>query len=160
MSLPNSDSFDQLGGKKINYSQIEDPNTDVDAGQYSQMCFDVAMMTATSPRCWVRFTGGTSPVLVAHNSVWGNSAPVTPVIAHTSTGTYTITFPSTVNDGLGTPSSTITVNLRVAWDSVDGGLFTQSARAWVTAPNVISVKTYLSGASDDLSGITINVIGV
>lgn len=161
MSLPSTDSFDQLGGKKINYSQIVDPNTDVDGAQFSQMTFDVAAMTATATRCWVKFTGhATTPILVAHNSVWGNTAPVTPIIARTGTGTYTITFPVTVNDGLGQPTSSIGVNLRAPWLSVDSLLFANSARVTVTSPNVLTVQAFASGTAGDLAGINFNVFSL
>lgn len=161
MSLPAVDSFNQLGGLKVNYSQIVDPNTDVDGPQFSQMTFDVAAMTATATRCWVKFTGhATTPILVAHNSVWGNGAGVTPVVAHTGTGTYTVTFPTAVDDGLGQPTSSIGVNLRAPWLNLETLVFANSAKIVVTAPNVLTIQAFLTGAANDLAAINFNVFSL
>ncbi len=110
MSLPGIDTLSTYGGKMVNYAPVEDPTTDRDATAANQSYASTAAMTHTAPRAWARITMAATTgamVLVAHDAVWGTS--VAPTFAHVSTGVFTITWPVTVTDELGT---TQTVSLR------------------------------------------------
>lgn len=134
-----------------------DTTTDQDAAAASVALNDIAQMTHTADRAWVRFTAGASPVVVAtngHDAMWGSLSGVKPVPLKTATGTWTLTWPTTVQDQLG---NTHTTNLRKARAFVEGSVlkFVQCVR---TAPNVITVYGFTTAfAADDLTGITILV---
>lgn len=139
-----------------------DPTTDWTSGKSpgdagnsgpgaNQMIVDVAAMTRTATRCWVRFTLGASPALAItnpHDALWGNDSGVTPVLAHATTGEWTITWPATITDDLGVSRP---VNLRRARVTLEGATlaFVQCS---VTAPNVVTVYGFnTSFSANDLS---------
>jgi hypothetical protein len=124
----------------------------------NQLIADVAGMTRVSIRCWARFTAGSSPVLATTNpddAVWGNAAGVVPVVAHSTTGVWTMTWPTTITDQFGTTRS---VNLRRARVSLEGSTlaFVQCS---VTSPNVVTIYGFSTGfsANDLTSSYTILV---
>lgn len=104
MTLPSRDSLSTFGGTPgaglVDFSPPIDPTTDLPAAGLNQALSDVAMMTRTAVRAWARFTpaGTGTPVLVNHWALWGNSSGVAPVVARTTTGIYTVTWPATVTD--------------------------------------------------------------
>lgn len=153
MPLPDVDDYSAtFGGSKQNYSPVEDPTTDEDAGVRNQYVADVAMMTNTVPRGWVRFTAAAltgSMVLVAHNANWGNAALYTPVLARTSAGQYTITLPASPLDALGGAHTT---NVRAAWASHRSATAPFFVSSVPTSANVITVYCYnQAGAATDLT---------
>lgn len=153
--LPDIDSLATYGGQKINYSQVVDPTTDMDATQWTIMATSAAGATHTVTRGWVRFTtSATTPTLVAHDAVWGNAPLVTPVLARTGAGVFTITFPVTTTDDNNVVHTT---NIRGAWGEVRGNTFANSSRRDVTAANVITVYTAASGTANDIAGATVDV---
>jgi hypothetical protein len=160
--LPDIDSLSTFGGALANYNgqAVVNPLTDRDAGAANIAYMDTALMTATAIRCWCRFTCAATTgamVLVAHNSLWGNGAPVNPVLARTGTGVFTVTFPSSVTDPLTVVHS---LNLRAAFAHDLGAPTLYSVRPVVTSSNVITVYTYNSaGSANDLVGIDVNVFG-
>lgn len=136
---------------------VVDPTTDQDAAAASAALNDTAQMTHTADRAWARFTAGASPAIVntnGHDAMWGSLSGVKPVPAHTGTGTWTLTWPATVQDQLGNSHS---VNFRKARVSVEGS--TLAFVQWeVTAPNVITVYGFATSfAANDLTGITLLV---
>lgn len=50
MSLPNKQSYDNLGGELSDYSPVTDPTTDLSAEASNETRVDVAAMTRTIPR--------------------------------------------------------------------------------------------------------------
>jgi hypothetical protein len=139
---------------------VEDPTTDQSAAGANVMLNDVAQMTHTALRAWARFTAGAAPAIAGtngHDAMWGSASGVKPVPAKTATGTWTLTWPATVQDQLG---NTHNVNLRKARVSVEGSAL-KFAQCVVTAPNVVTVYGFIFSAgafaADDLTGITLLV---
>src|SRR5271169_4903419 len=100
--LPESSSFDDFGGAKINYSDPVDDTTDRDASEVNGVFCDVAMMSRAAVRGWLRMTlSASTPTLASTtswNTTWKGSTSTPPVLARSTTGVFTITFPTTVND--------------------------------------------------------------
>ena len=140
MPLPDIDDYTAtFGGSKVNYSAVEDPTTDEDAGVRNQYVADVAMMTNATPRGWVRFTASAAPALVAHNANWGNAALYAPAVTRTSAGVFVVTLPSSTLDALGNAHTT---NVRDAWvnhRSVTTPFFVSVV---ATSANVLTVYCY------------------
>jgi hypothetical protein len=136
---------------------VEDPTTDQPADGANATFNDTASMTHTADRAWARFTAGASPTIVStngHDAMWGSLSGVKPTPAKTATGTWTLTWPSTVQDQLG---ATHTTNLRKARASVEGSVL-KFVQCKVTAPNVVTVYGFdTTFAANDLTGITILV---
>lgn len=155
--LPDSSSFTDFGGNKLDYTAPVDPTYDRSAAEVNGVFCNVAEMSRSVSRGFVRFVGGSSPTLSSWDANWKGATATLPIVAHSSTGVYTITFPSTVSDESGSASHT--VNIRCVKGGLEGttfGFVNSSASA-----NVITVDTAkISGgfAADDLSGVTICVI--
>lgn len=156
--FPEVDDLDTYGGPKSDEGPIESPTTQLSGPEYTRLAASVAGMTHTGIRAWVRFvTAATTGamVLTSHDAGWGNTAPVTPLLARTGTGVFTITWPTSVNDELSLPH---TVNIRtVLHPVVEGSTFGQTAKLAITAPNVVTVYTFSSGAANDIVGATVGV---
>lgn len=136
-NLPDIADINELGGVLTNAWPVEDPTTDMDAGADNKSRSNVAMMSNTALRGWVRFTAAASAgALIAHNAVWGNGVAVIPTLGRTGVGVATITFPTTVTDPLGVSH---TVNIRAAWANSRGaGTFFQ-AECLPSSANVVTV---------------------
>lgn len=157
--LPEIDSLETYGGEKSNYAPVEDSSTDESADHRNLYAMNVAAMTQTAIRAWCRFVGHavtpTDPTSNVHGAVWGNGSGVKPTVARTGSGTYTITWPSTVTDEL---NEDHTVNLRcVLRPNVEGSTL-YHATASVTSSNVVTVYTFnAAGSANDAAGVTIGV---
>lgn len=140
MSLPNSNSYDNLGGTINDYASVVDPTTDLPASASNETRSDVAAMTRTAIRGWVYFlvsAGDIVPDSVVYDSVFGNSNTYKPTVAYNNTGDYTVTFPSSIVDSLG---ETQTVNLQVSFANFYGaGIFASSS---VSSSTTIEVFLY------------------
>ena len=163
MVLPDRDSLSTFGGALANYSDPVDPTTDEDAEWRNKYVANVAMMTHTVTRAARSFLGSTGGVTqiadpstgFVHDAVWGDGAGVKPTPSYVTTGTYELTWPSTVTDELGT---THAVSIRRAWASVessDGTL--RLAEAKVSASQRVTVYTYERTATGLVSGA--NLVG-
>ena len=158
MPLPDTDDYTAtFGGSKTNYAPIEDVTTDEDAAVRNAYVADVAMMTATATRGWVRFTASaTAPTLVAHNANWGTGAGVAPTLARTAVGVFTITIPATVTDPLG---NTHTVNIRAAWMNSRGGSSFFQGECIPTSANVVTIYIATgAGVASDAAGVDFDVL--
>ena len=144
------------GGLKQDYSPSVDPTTDEDAVSINTVKCDVAMLTHTGLRAFCAFvTANTStptdPASNVHDAMWGNDVSVKPVVARTATGTFTVTWPTTVSDEgteYGVTPSTHTLALRHAIATIES-VTSHIARARVTAANVVTVEvlgTLFTGA--------------
>jgi len=100
--LPGIDDIDSYGGVFINYSPIEDPQTDLDAGFFNLISSNVAGMTQTAWRAIVRvqMNGAAAPTLLQHWAVWGNGPSVAPTLVRSGVGALQVIWPSTVVDAL------------------------------------------------------------
>jgi hypothetical protein len=147
MPLPDIDSLGTLGGALNDYSPVIDPTTDRAAAAANSAYANNAAMTNTAIRAWVRIlpAGSGTPTVVAHNANWGTGAAVAPVVARVSTGLYTITWPTTVNDAIpsGSPgyASPHTLNARAGWGQVDGATY-YAVSVSMTSANVATVRIY------------------
>jgi hypothetical protein len=110
------------------------------------------MATRTLTRAYVSFVGGSSPLLSSHEAVWGTGTA--PVVTHTATGTYSITWPATVTDALGGSQY---VSIRCGW----GGLTSNSAGSVNVNKNTAnSVTVYTFDASGTLNDLGSQIIQV
>lgn len=157
--LPEVDSLATVGGVRVDYAPVEDASTDVPAAHLNLVFANVAAMTQTCDRAWCAFVGKASsppddPSSNVHGAVWGNGVSVKPVTARTSTGLFTLTWPTSVTDELGVSHS---VNLRRAHATWEGAtLF--SVNATVTAPNVVTVRVWnAAGSLNDGVGTTFTI---
>lgn len=171
MPLPNISSIDNYGGPKANYAPITDPTTDEDAADRNRYVCDVAMMSHTAPRGFVRFVAvdgaaPTDPASNVHDALWGSAVGVKPAVANTGEGVWTVTLPATVDDELtaeetslgGGETHTVNVRAAVAQASPVAGVL-KHAVAEVTSANVITVYGFLAdGTADDIAGSTITVV--
>lgn len=161
MTLPDVDDLATLGGTKTNAHPVEDPTTDLDAAQDNKQRCDVAMMTHTAPRAWARFTAAATTgamVLVAHDAHWGNTAPVAPVLARSSAGIFTLTFPTSVNDELAVAHTT---NFRGAWGTSRGGATKYTIDVIPSSANVLTA--YVRDAANalaDAAGVGFDVFAI
>lgn len=171
MPLPSISSIDNYGGPKANYAPVTDPTTDEDAADRNRYVCDVAMMSHSAPRGFVRFVAvdgaaPTDPASNVHDAMWGSSVSVKPVIERSSEGVWTITLPTTVDDELtaeeeslgGGETHTVNVRAAVAQATAVAGVLVHAV-AEVTSPNVITVRGFTAGgAADDIAGSTITVV--
>ena len=157
-NLPETTDIYELGGVLANAWPVEDPTTDMDAGADNKSRSNVAMMSNTAIRGWVRFTSAASTVamlLVAHNAVWGNGASVVPTLARTGVGIFTVTFPTTVLDPLGVSH---TVNIRAAWMNSRGGSSFFQGECIPTSANVATIYIATgAGVASDAAGVDFDV---
>jgi hypothetical protein len=120
---------------------------------------NVAGMTQVLPRAMVRLTTAntgapTDPGSNVHYAVWGNTAGVKPVVARSSAGVFTITWPTTVTDALAVVH---TLALFTGWANVEGATYTQ-AEVTITSANVATLRTFnAAGSVADTTGVTITV---
>ena len=153
-SLPESLSFNELGGEKLDYSTVVDSSTDRSADEVNKVFCNVAQMSRLSPRVWcnisINITGPTA-TLTNWDAVWKASSPTPPTLTYVTTGTWTLTFPTSVYDEM---LNSHYVNLRGAWTS-STAVATNSLASFgtvISSANVITFTTHHS--SGGLSNFT------
>ena len=165
MTLPDIDAISAYGGLLADYYQVEDPTTDESALSINQIKCNVAMSTFTQVRALCAFVTAntaapTDPASNVHFAVWGNSVGVKPTVARTGVGTFTITWPATVQDQgtvLNQTPSSHTVNLRRGRGWCEGSTWIPVQVA-ITSPNVATVYAFnSSGTLTDTTGNTLVV---
>jgi hypothetical protein len=147
MTLPAVDSLALYGGALNNYRAPVDPTTDRDAAAMNKALASIAMMSHTAPRAYAKIstaaTTGTM-VLLDHDAVWGDSPGVAPVLARTSQGIFTVTWPTTVVDELGvTHSVSLVASLGINVLSTDCIL----ANVSLVATNVLTFALWNTSTS-------------
>lgn len=158
MGLPASDVIGTFGCPFTNSGLVSNPQTDLAASQFNQLCADTAGMTRTATRAWARFTTAASTGAMALNdfdTVWNEVTTNTnPVEARTSTGIFTLTFPATITDSL---NNTYTVNFRRAAVQVEGSAL-YFATCSVSSANVITCYVFNTAfAANDAVGTVLHV---
>jgi hypothetical protein len=137
--------------------KVVDPTTDQSAAQYAVHQGSTAALTHTGAKAWVRFVAGTSPALAASNNgdaAWGNDPSVRATPLRTGTGTYTLTWPTSVVDLIGNTQSVLFVRATAQSE----GSTLAFARVAVTSANILTVSTFnAAGSANDVTGITIHV---
>lgn len=156
--LPGKTSFSEVGGVKEDYSDVVNANTDWSAQQVYSGFANTSASSRTASRAMVRFVAGTSPTFASSNfyeSVWRENTTVLPVLAHSATGTYVITFPAQITDSVG---GTQYVNLQSGQVSIDSSSTFGFVNISVTSANAVTIYTANTGGSaNDLSGVTLTV---
>jgi hypothetical protein len=157
MTMPDTDTIDDFGGALANYAPVVDPTTDRDGPSMDVALEDVAQMTHTAVRAWVRLVlDSAAPVLANPNGSdagWGNSVPPTPT--RTGTGVFKLTWPATVTDALGVVHD---VDFVYATAAIEGATF-GFVQARVSNANEVTINVAdHTGAVADLSGTTIVVL--
>ncbi len=130
--------INDLGGTMVDYEPVIDPTTDMPAAFGNALNCSVAMMSHTAPRALARVTTGANTgamVLVSADAMWGNTVPPTP--AFVSLGTFTLTYPATVNDEI-VPPNAHTLNFRYAFANHRSAAAFFVVQAKVTSANVIT----------------------
>lgn len=162
MALPGKATLsDTYGGPYSNERPVEDSTTEVDAPFFNEMASDTAAGTRTAVRAWVAFDGLTytsgaqSIAVVDHDAVWGASGAVEPTIVQNPAGTYTLTWPATVDDELG---ETHTLDIQVPLQPTLITATLMDVRVSAFTANTITLKTFsAAGSADALNGIPIKV---
>lgn len=170
MPLPDTDDAGVFGGANLldfgGQGPI-DPTTDRGAAAVNPLVNDVACMTHTAIRAWVRFTpaGTGTPALVANDSLWAGSKDINnnplntaPVVARTGVGLYVVNQPATVYDEIqpsGSPGyiGPHTLNLRAGWlpPVVSGGVFYVPYISVITG-GVVGISIYVGSTLTDPNG--------
>lgn len=158
MSLPDLDTVATYGGTLSDYSPVIDSTTDRPAAGANPAYANIAMATHTLIRAFARFVpaGTGAPALASsgtvYDAVWLAVTATAPVVARTTTGVYTLTWPTTVFDEIpaGAPgynASGHTVNFRAGFANVEVG----STSIWMASvscsANVVTVKIFNSSGS-------------
>jgi hypothetical protein len=161
MTLPDIDTLPSVGGALFDYSPQIDPTRDRAAAAANVAYADAVAQTHTIVRAWVRFTlnGAATPVLVAHDSVWGNAIGVAPTFTRTSAGIYTVTWPATVVDEIpnGAPGyqASHTINFRAALGNVRAVATAFDIFCAPTSANVVTVRIFnVAGSAADPGSAT------
>lgn len=151
------------GGFSDYRESVTDPSTDWPAGNppgatgtggngANQMIVDVAQMTHTSRRAWVRFQGhATTPVLLAHDAHWGSGDSTKPTVTHQGVGHYRVQWPTSITDPLGTIRN---INIRWANSTVEGATPYWKPQVDYTDAHTIEVYTFdATHVAADLAGV-------
>lgn len=164
MPLPDIDSITSYNGAPngtlIDYSAVEDPNTDQPAAGANAQQASTAMMTRMASRAYCTFTyaSGSSAPVNEHDAVWGTGAPVLPVVARSSAGIFTITWPTTVSDALG---ATRSVNFRRGWPNIEAAGVVLVGYVKRNSANVLQINIVNgSGTPTDPTGFAVTVFGI
>lgn len=159
-------TLSDYGAPFQNVRPVRDPTTQLDAVKYDRMAEDVAQGTRTIQRAAVSFltTATAAPTTVAAGNVtcftvWGSGSAQKPVVTKTATGSYTLTWTATFDDGLvGVENmETVAVTESVVFTMPVGAPNVRSAGARANiltiASNVVTVEVYdNTGTLSDLSG--------
>lgn len=160
--LPEKLDLDELGGARTNSEPIKDPTTDVGSEHLNPMMANVAMMSHTIERGWVKFNGhtysgsGTDTIsVVDHDAVWGSGTGVKPTVGQTSTNRFVITWAASQDDELGEAH---TLNIRRPYEPTTLDSALSRAKVVSHTANTITVDTFnAAGTANGLSGIPILV---
>ena len=170
MSAFNGDSLDQYGGALFEDTPPIDSDTDRPAAGANRAYTATAAMTHTALRIWAQITpaGTGTPVLTAHDAMWGKAALVAPVPTRTGVGTYRLTYAATQQDEITDPAAPgytgpQSINLRGGDANSQGGATYYDAKVTVVAPNILEIRIW-SGASPpalvDPTGVTFDVFAL
>jgi hypothetical protein len=151
-----------FGAPKENAVPLSDPNKYVSAQEYGRLVDDVAQMTCTTTRAWVRFptalaNGAITPSAGA--SHMGTSSAQLPAVARTGTGVYTVTYPAswTDNSGILKPDGSVAPGQPedIVFTDSSGSVRGATAGHVQTSENGSTITVYvfdLAGVASDLGG--------
>lgn len=141
--LPEKQSYAALAGNLADYEVVEDPTTDLSAEAGNELRCDVAQMTRTAIRAWVKFQYVSSAVvLLDWDANWKVGTPTPPIVNRASTGIYGIEWPVSVTDERGI---TRNLNLLTGWGNIQKNAC--STAVAIDAPNEASVSIWNNNLS-------------
>ena len=153
---PDSLSYSDLGGTKLEYTAPIDTSTDRSADEVNLAFAAVSAMSRTSPRAWVKFSvsGAGALTLVDWDAVWKAGTVTPPVLTLVTTGKITITLPATVLDEQGAEHS---LNLKAGFASIEASTDTFSGVIYCLETKILTANTVrLWVASSTLAYTPIN----
>ncbi len=152
MTLPDLDNLSTFGGQLLDYTPVVDPTTDRPAAGANQAYADVAQMCVMAAKAYVIFDGNTG-VVSDHNSLWGGTLGVLPVVTHPATGQFLITWPTIVVDQLGV-SHTLSIRFATCELESAGQSFGQK-----TSANTATAFLFNSaGTATNFAGVKVKVM--
>lgn len=160
--LPGKMSYAEVGGTKVDYAPVVDPTTDRSAAEINNAFASAAALTRTSIRFWARFAtdnSGDGYLAEANSwdSVWKTNSPSNPIIAHPSTGKYTVTLPTIVKDE---QQNDQTLTFLTGWGQVEGDTF-YHVQVSVTDGHVLTIHIFDdSNVLADLDDGSFSIFGV
>lgn len=155
--LPDKADLDTFGGVFQNADAVVDPETEMAAAYMNRMIAQLAMVSHTLPRAWVRVTAGIAPSAADHDAVWGDGAGVAPTLARTGTGVYTVTWASAYDD-LQDQAEEHQLTLRAASVSVSHSGAARIPQWTLTSATVVTVNVYdAAGAAADCDAFFLQV---
>ncbi len=157
--LPDLITLAVVGGAKTDYAPVEDSTTDLSAAEHNYIASAVAGFSYTGCRAWRRFiTNSTSTPTdpasnpQAHGAVWGNAVGIKPVVAYSTTGTYTVTWTAAQTDLLNVSH---TLALFTGWGNAESSTF-YNVNVKLTSVNVATVYvTDAAGSLVNSTGVTL-----
>lgn len=158
MTFPGKDTIATYGGLLQDLYPVTDPTTDRAAAGANQAYGSVAAMTRTAAQAWARITTAASTaglVLVAHNAAWGSGPLVAPTLTRSSTGVFTIAWPTTITDETSVQQA---VSLLAIDSVVVEGTVPYLVTARVLTASIAELRVFTpAGALTDAAGTTIMV---
>lgn len=147
MTFPSVDTLATYGGELVDYKTAKiDGTTDRSASEGNKAFASVAAMSHCAPRAIVQLQTAASTgamVLVSWEAAWKTNSITPPTPARTTTGVFTIEFPTTFTDELG---DTQTTSLRWALAQYSEAT-AYRAQAVVTSANVVTLYAYNAGGT-------------
>lgn len=142
-----------FGAPYINAKSVEDPEAELDSDYYNRMAEYVGQLTQVPLRAVVKFTTyNASPVpttQVWHRSLWGDGSSTKPAVTRTGVGLYTITYASSINNGLSEAES---VSFFDGWVTCRSGNVADDfsgSNILTVAANVATMQLIEGGAAAD-----------
>jgi len=154
MSLPpDTLSYSDLGGTKIEYSAPVDTSTDRSAAEVNLAFAATAEMTRTSLRTWFKFrvNGSGAPTLVSWDASWKGGTVTPPTFALIATGKYTVTLPATVLDEQGVSHS---INLQAVTASICKSTDAVIGATYLLEPMILTANTIRLWVSTGAAAVT------
>jgi hypothetical protein len=151
-----------FGAPKENAVPVADPQKYVSAREYGRLVDDVAQMSCTSPKAWVRFPTALANGVVtpaAGGSQMGAGILNLPAVARTGVGIYTVIYPAswTDNSGILNPDGTTAPGATedIIFSDSHGAVRGSAAGLVQTSENASVVTVYVfdtDGVPSDLGG--------
>lgn len=159
MPLPDKDDFPSLAGKLNDYTEVVDPTTDLPSLASNITRANVAGMTRTVDRVYVKWTvpelDNTSANVLDFDSVVGNESSLRPTITKVTIGQWRFTW---------TPSLTNLMGDEAFWNFREGHAHASHSspihlQAKRVSPNVIDVYMWSlpSASATDAVGATLTL---
>lgn len=153
--MSNPREIGDYGGPFVDAFPVADPEQEQSADFAGRALEDTAQGTRTALRSWHTFTTTTTAAptpatVTAGRAMSGSGSAEFPAVSKTGTGLYTLTYPATFVDGVGTTEANVyAFAAAIAW----GAGVTGKATVATVAGNVITVEVRLGDGSNTLSDL-------